>query len=184
MFAAHTHTARINTRKNLVYAKRNRSINHANVVMVKVKGFPNPPIEKLLLAILQNNRISTFIEFAAIFHPTPAPFWCSETYPNILFVYSNLFSWGRIIFATLIHDSTHARLVFRICALNSGQSCLSCPMWINISRKLATWVLISINICKIICEWFMRQQICCWCRGNLCLHLANLAYRIPSLFIR
>lgn len=78
---------------------------------------------------------------------------------NVLFVYSNLFSWGRIIFATLIHDSTHARLVFRICALNSGQSCLSCPMWISISRKLATWVLISISICKIVCEWFMSQKI-------------------------
>lgn len=82
---------------------------------------------------------------------------------NVLFVYSNLFSWGKIIFATLIHDSTHARLVFLICALNSGQSCLSCPMWISISRKLATWVLISISICKIVCEWFMSQQnICCW----------------------
>jgi hypothetical protein len=63
-------------------------------------------------------------------------------------MYSNLLSWGRKDFATLIHDSTHARLVFLICALNSGQSCLSCPMWISISRNDATCVLISISICE------------------------------------
>ena len=34
-----THTDVINKAKKLVYAKRNHSINHGNVVMVKVKGF-------------------------------------------------------------------------------------------------------------------------------------------------
>jgi hypothetical protein len=156
-----------------------------NVVMVKVKGVSkSPPIKKTFVSHSSEQSNQYFYRICSNL-PSLAPFRClSETQPNVLFVYSNLFSWGRINFATLIHDSTHARLVFRICALNSGQSCLSCPMWINISRKLATWVLISINICKIIREWFMRLQICCWCRGSLCLHLANLAYRIPSLLIR
>lgn len=116
---------------------------------------------KLFSSNLWNNQIELLSNLHATLHPCPSrtslhPFDALKHIPfspplNVLFVFSNLFSWGRINFATLIHDSTHARLVFRICALNSGQSCLSCPMWINISRKLATWVLISINICKIVC---------------------------------
>lgn len=59
-----------------------------------------------------------------------------------------LLNCGSISFDIFKHDSTHPRLVFLICARSSGQSCFSCPMWINISRNDATWVLISINIWK------------------------------------
>lgn len=77
---------------------------------------------------------------------------------------SNLLNCGKFSLATLI-DSTHARLVFLICARSSGQSCLSWPMWISISRNDATCVLISINICNLRKldyhgSWFMCAGGC------------------------
>lgn len=65
----------------------------------------------------------------------------------------HLFNCGSINLDIFKHDSTHPRLVFLICARNSGQSCFSCPMWINISRNVAIWVLISINICRCCMKW-------------------------------
>lgn len=85
---------------------------------------------------------------------------------------SNLLNCGKFSRATLI-DSTHARLVFLICARSSGQSCLSWPMWISISRNDATWVLISINICNsrklgYHGSWFMCAGGCgeAWTRHS------------------
>lgn len=71
---------------------------------------------------------------------------------------SYLFSCGRIDFATVLHDSTHARLVFLICARNSGQSCLSWPMWISMSRNDATCVLISISNCNRQWNFFFYSK--------------------------
>lgn len=60
---------------------------------------------------------------------------------------THLLIWGRRSWLVCLHPSTQLLLNFRIFSLSSGLS-FDCPMWINMSLKRASWLLISVSNCN------------------------------------